>query len=101
MDDLLPKLVAQSPVAVAVLVFGALARRWLEPFVRDLWAQWREERKSDRAKADERTAALHAQAAATHEAAAASNRLADALHEIRARGLAIDTTKNNGKAPHG
>ena len=101
MDDLLLKLAAQSPVALAVLVFGFMARRWLEPFARELWGEWREERAADRAKADERTQALREQADATREAAKSSNRLADALHEIRARGLAIDTTKNNGKAPHG
>lgn len=101
MEDVILKLAAQSPVALAILAVGALLRRWVEPFARELWKEWREERSADRAKADERTQALRAQADATREAAKSSNRLADALHEIRARGLAIDTTPSNGKPKHG
>jgi hypothetical protein len=101
MEDFILKLAAQSPVALAILAVGALVRRWIEPFARELWREWREERAADRAKAEERTEALRDQASATREAAKTSERLADALRHIGDHGLRLDATPQNGKVSHG
>lgn len=98
-DDLLLKLLAQSPIAAAVLAAGYLLRRWFEPFARELWATWREERKADRAEAAERTQAIRAQAEAANDHAKTTGRLADALHKINSQGLRLDASPFNGKAP--
>lgn len=97
-DDLLIKILAQSPLAAAVLAAGYLLRRWFEPFARELWATWREERKADRAEAADRTQAIKAQADATTDTAKTTGRLADALDKINAQGLRLDATPFNGKA---